>query len=166
MKPQVLFGFHAVASRLKARADTVEELFINAAREERHDARMDKLLATAKEKGIRIFALGVGTERGAPIPYRDEFGNLKGYKKDRKGNPILSQTKGSVLKNLANVGEGTYYQLTFGGNAVGLLRDDIDRLKKAEFENKELVTYDELFQIPLGFSIFLLLLSYDKSEEN
>ncbi len=57
MKPQVLFGFHAVASRLKARADTVEELFINSAREERHDARMDKLLATAKEKGIRILAV-------------------------------------------------------------------------------------------------------------
>ncbi len=57
MKPQILFGFHAVASRLKARADTVEELFINAAREERHDARMDKLLATAKEKGIRILAV-------------------------------------------------------------------------------------------------------------
>lgn len=57
MKPQILFGFHAVASRLKARADTVEELFINAAREERHDARMDKLLAVAKEKGIRILAV-------------------------------------------------------------------------------------------------------------
>ncbi len=57
MKPQVLFGFHAVASRLKARADTVEELFINSAREERHDARLDKLLATAKEKGIRILAV-------------------------------------------------------------------------------------------------------------
>ncbi len=57
MKPQILFGFHAVASRLKARADTVEDLFINAAREERHDARMDKLLATAKEKGIRILAV-------------------------------------------------------------------------------------------------------------
>jgi 23S rRNA (guanosine2251-2'-O)-methyltransferase len=57
MKPQVLFGFHAVASRLKARADTVEELFVSATREERHDARLDKLLAIAKEKKIRILAV-------------------------------------------------------------------------------------------------------------
>ena len=57
MKAQILFGFHAIASRLKARADTVEELFINVAREERHDARLDKLLALAKEKGIRILAV-------------------------------------------------------------------------------------------------------------
>jgi 23S rRNA (guanosine2251-2'-O)-methyltransferase len=57
MKPQVLFGFHAVASRLKARADTVEELFISATREERHDARMDKIVATAKAANIRILAV-------------------------------------------------------------------------------------------------------------
>jgi 23S rRNA (guanosine2251-2'-O)-methyltransferase len=57
MKPQILFGFHAIASRLKARADTVDELYVSASREERHDARMDKLLALAKEKGIRILAV-------------------------------------------------------------------------------------------------------------
>lgn len=57
MKPQVLFGFHAVASRLKARAETVEELFISATREERHDARMDKIVATAKAANIRILAV-------------------------------------------------------------------------------------------------------------
>ena len=57
MKPQVLFGFHAVASRLKARADTVEELFISATREERHDARMDKIVATAKAANVRILAV-------------------------------------------------------------------------------------------------------------
>lgn len=57
MKAQILFGFHAVASRLKARADTVEEIFINAAREERHDARMDKLLALAKAQNVRVLAV-------------------------------------------------------------------------------------------------------------
>lgn len=57
MKPQILFGFHAIASRLKARADTVDELYVSASREERHDARMDKLLALAKEKGIRILSV-------------------------------------------------------------------------------------------------------------
>ncbi len=57
MKAQVLFGFHPITSRLKTRADTVEELFVSATREERHDARMDKLLAIAKEKGVRILAV-------------------------------------------------------------------------------------------------------------
>jgi 23S rRNA (guanosine2251-2'-O)-methyltransferase len=57
MKAQILFGFHAVASRMKARADTVDELYVSASREERHDARMDKLVALAKEKGIRILSV-------------------------------------------------------------------------------------------------------------
>jgi 23S rRNA (guanosine2251-2'-O)-methyltransferase len=57
MKPQAIFGFHAVTSRLKARADTVEELFISASREERHDARLDKLIAIAKQHNVRIMAV-------------------------------------------------------------------------------------------------------------
>jgi len=57
MKPQVLFGFHAVASRLKARADTVEEMFVSAAREGRSDGRLDRLLAIAKEKKVRVLAV-------------------------------------------------------------------------------------------------------------
>ena len=57
MKAQILFGFHAIASRLKARANTVDELFVSATREERHDARMDKILALAKASGVRVLAV-------------------------------------------------------------------------------------------------------------
>ncbi|MCE2990382.1 MAG: 23S rRNA (guanosine(2251)-2'-O)-methyltransferase RlmB [Burkholderiales bacterium] len=57
MKPQMLFGFHAVAARLKARPDTVMEIYVNAAREDRHDARMDRLLALAKQHNTRVMSV-------------------------------------------------------------------------------------------------------------
>jgi 23S rRNA (guanosine2251-2'-O)-methyltransferase len=57
MKAQILFGFHAVTSRLKARADTVDEIYVSASREERNDARMDRLLALAKSKNTRVLSV-------------------------------------------------------------------------------------------------------------
>ena len=51
MKQQVVFGFHAVTSRLRVRADSVKELFVDA---KRIDKRMQDLIANAKERGVRV----------------------------------------------------------------------------------------------------------------
>ena len=51
MKQQVVFGFHAVTSRLRVRADSVKELFVDA---KRIDKRMQDLIANAKERNVRV----------------------------------------------------------------------------------------------------------------
>jgi len=51
MKNKMLFGFHAVTSRLRHEAQSVEEIFVDA---ERNDARMKALIANAKEAGVRV----------------------------------------------------------------------------------------------------------------
>ncbi len=111
----------------------------------------------AKE-GIRIFSLGFGTEKGSPIPMRDQRGNLLGYRKDRGGQVVMSQTKGTVLKELAKQGQGSFYQVSFGGNAIEALISDLDRLEKSNFENAEMVDYGENFQLPLFFAILFGLI--------
>lgn len=51
MKPQVVFGFHAVTSRLRVRAESVREMYVDA---KRIDKRMEDLLAHAKDKNVRV----------------------------------------------------------------------------------------------------------------
>lgn len=51
MKPQMLFGFHAVTARLRHDASSVEEIYVDSAR---HDRRMGDLLRAAKEANVRI----------------------------------------------------------------------------------------------------------------
>lgn len=53
MKNKVIFGFHAVTSRLRHEAASVEELLVDA---ERNDRRMQELQKMAKAAGIRIIA--------------------------------------------------------------------------------------------------------------
>lgn len=117
-------------------------------------------METAKElakSGIRIFTLGFGTEKGGPIPVRDEFGKLRGYLKDKSGQVVLSTSKGTVLKELAEAGKGSYYQATFGGNQMKLLREDIEKLERSVFDSAEVVNYDEKYQ-PILFCAILLAL--------
>lgn len=55
-KTQTLFGFHAVAGRLRARLKSVRELYVA---EGRHDPRMKDLLKTASIANIRVMTVPV-----------------------------------------------------------------------------------------------------------
>lgn len=109
-------------------------------------------------EGIRIFTLAYGTEKGGAIPVRDGMGFLKGYKKDRQGNTILSVVKGEALKSLAEAGKGSFYFATFGGQQTRHLVEDIDKLEKTQFESAVATQYEERFQIILLVGIVLGIL--------
>jgi 23S rRNA (guanosine2251-2'-O)-methyltransferase len=51
MKSKMIFGFHAVTSRLRHEASSVEEIYVDASRQ---DGRMQVLLAAAKSMNVRI----------------------------------------------------------------------------------------------------------------
>ena len=51
MKTKLLFGFHAVAARIRHDASTIEEIYVDASR---HDRRMGDLLRSAKSANVRI----------------------------------------------------------------------------------------------------------------
>lgn len=110
------------------------------------------------ENGTRIYTLGFGTEQGGQIPVRDKNGNMVGYKKDRKGQTVVSKFTGEALKALAEAGKGQYLHVTFGGDAVKNLRDNIDNLQKAQYESMEISHYDEHYQIFLLFGLIFALL--------
>ncbi|HEX7644813.1 MAG TPA: 23S rRNA (guanosine(2251)-2'-O)-methyltransferase RlmB [Burkholderiaceae bacterium] len=67
MKSKMIFGFHAVTSRVRHEASSVEEIYVDAGREDR---RMGDLIRSAKSAGVRIIQVDeerlnkmVGTRR-------------------------------------------------------------------------------------------------------
>lgn len=107
------------------------------------------------KKGIRVFTVAYGTEKGATIPARDIRGFLKGYKKDRQGQTVLTTVKGDALKALAQAGQGYFTFATSDSTFVNALAKELDQLKKAQFETQMQVQYDERFQIPLLIAFLL-----------
>lgn len=123
-----------------------------------------KVAKQLADEGIRIFTLGVGTEKGGPIPMRDEFGNLHGYRKDQSGKVILTQTKGTPLQELAREGRGSFYHATFGGNAPRAIFDDIRKLEQSEFGSSVMTNYDEKYQLVLLAGLLFALVEFFLSE--
>lgn len=114
----------------------------------------------AGKEGFRIFTLGIGTRAGAPIPERDNFGNLKGYKKDKSGTTVLSTANESALSDIAQAGGGGYYHSDFSGQAIELIKKDIDKMQKTEFDVDFATNYDERFQILIGIAIMFALIEF------
>jgi Ca-activated chloride channel family protein len=105
------------------------------------------------KENIHIFTMGVGTEEGGAIPVRDDQGVLRGYKRGKDGQVIMSKTSGTVLKDLAKAGKGSFHHASFQGDAIAAIRSDIEQLKKSQFESGEIRSFDEKFQ----FLLFLAL---------
>lgn len=110
--------------------------------------------------GIRIFTVAFGTEKGAPIPQRDANGYLKGYKKDSQGQIVNSATRGTVLKELATKGKGSFYFASFGGEVMKKIGEDINSLEKSEFESSLATQYDEKYQWFLFFAFLIAIIEF------
>jgi 23S rRNA (guanosine2251-2'-O)-methyltransferase len=61
MSQRYLFGFHAVAARLRTQPGSVSAIWTDRARE---DARMRALLAQAAERGVRVMSVEAGRLEG------------------------------------------------------------------------------------------------------
>lgn len=110
------------------------------------------------DDNTRIFTLAYGTEKGGAIPVRDGMGFLKGYKKDRQGQTILSTVKGDFLRSIAEAGKGSFYFATFGGEQTKLITEDISKLEKTQFDTSMATSYDERFQLVLLFGIIFSMI--------
>lgn len=135
----------------------VTRVILIASDGEDHEENALKAVDDAGQKNIRVFSIAYGTEKGATIPKRDNFGYLKGYKTDDKGQTILTQVKGDFLKQIAQRGKGSFYFSVFGGNHIQSMIDDFKDFEKSQFESSVVTDYEERFQIFLLVAFFIAL---------
>ncbi|RYJ41456.1 von Willebrand factor type A [Flavobacterium beibuense] len=111
----------------------------------------------AKDKGIKIITIGVGTEKGSTIPIKRN-GITESYKRDREGEVVITKMYPDALKTIADQTKGGY---VYGGNTREVseyVKKALDNIEKTEFEAKEIATYDSQYQWFLGAAFLLLFL--------
>jgi Ca-activated chloride channel family protein len=107
--------------------------------------------------GIKVFAVGIGSEAGEPIPERGKNGDVVGYKKDAAGNTVLTRLDRAGLEAVAQLTGGEFFYQPHGV-AVQEVAARIDRLQKSEIESRLTVRWDERFQLFLAPGLALLAL--------
>jgi Ca-activated chloride channel homolog len=121
------------------------------------EGQVDKAVSKAKEGGVVIYAVGVGTSKGAPIPIRDAKGDVLEYRKDPEGKVVLSSLDERSLAEIAARTGGRYFRSTTSENEIQELYNDISGLEKKELESKLLQNYEDRFQYPLALAVIFLI---------
>lgn len=111
----------------------------------------------AVEEGIRIFTIGVGQTKGAPIPIKRN-GVVQSLKKDNKGEVVITRLNEDVLQGIASEGEGAYIDGSRTEAAVAAITEILGEMDKMEFEAKQYADYKDQFQWFLGIALFLLFI--------
>lgn len=111
----------------------------------------------AVKNGVKIFTVGVGTTKGAPIPIYNKQGQKTDYKKDKEGSIILTKIDEKTMQQLAVNGDGAYYRLV-GKETAKAIFDDLSKVEKKEIEEIVYTDYDEQFQYFLFLGLVFVLI--------
>lgn len=123
---------------------------------EDHEGRAIEAAEEAKEKGIKVFTIGIGTKEGEIIPVTDDSGNLT-YLKDRNGNVVKTRLDEETLQKIALTTGGSYVRSSSTEFGLELIYEEkLSKLEKREIENKMIKKYTERFQVPLIFALIFL----------
>ena len=106
------------------------------------DAR--KAASEAAKKDIRIFAVGVGSAAGRPIPVNQRKGAA--LKKDQEGEIVISRLNVKELTAITRDGDGKFFRATPGEAELEDIYADIKGLKGEEKETKYRILYDEKYR--------------------
>ena len=123
--------------------------------EDHSDVALDVAEAAADE-GIKIFTIGVGDVKGAPIPIKRN-GIVLNYKKDNAGQTVITKLNEETLNEIANQANGEYINGRNTTEVVESVREILNKMDKKEFEAKEFAEYKDQFQWFLALGIFFLL---------
>lgn len=124
---------------------------------EDHQGNIKTIAEEASKEGIKIFTIGVGSEKGAPIPIKKN-GIVQQYKKNRQGETVITKLNKTTLQEIAKEANGTYIDGTNTKQVVEEVTKILQNMDKKEFEAKQFADFESQFQWFLGIALGLLFL--------
>ena len=118
---------------------------------EDHEGGALESAKAAKDNGMRVYVLGIGSVNGAPVP----IPGTGDFMKDRSGNTVMSALNEDMCKQVAQAGGGAYIHVENNSAAQDQLDNELDKLAKKETTSTMYSEFDEQFQ---AFGVLALLL--------
>ena len=136
------------------------KVFVLVSDGEDHQGEAILLAESARELGIIIHTLGVGTSAGGPIPIYDDDGNRVEFKKNRSGQVVTSTLNESTLGEIARITGGIYIRVENQMNAIAPLLREIDQMEKRKLKSHVFSQYEDRYQIFLIVGLLLFLVEF------
>jgi len=114
-----------------------------------------------KAAGIKVYAVGIGSGSGEPIPSYTADGTLTGHVKDADGRLVmtsLSSENEATLKEIASITGGRYVRAEEGTVGVTEIRSELAKLQASERKARRVTVHENRFALALlpGFLLIVL----------
>jgi Ca-activated chloride channel family protein len=120
------------------------------------EGEVEDAVASAKEAGVVVHTVGVGTEAGQPVPEFDEQGRAVGYKRDESGGAVVSRLNTATLEAIAHGTGGQMFRLTAADTTLGALASTIEGMERKALAREWSYRRRERYQGPLALGLACL----------
>ncbi len=131
---------------------------------EDHEGDAVKAAKEAGREGVKIYTVGIGSEKGVPIPVR-KSGSTLVYKKNKDGNLVMSRLNPITLEKVSLEGNGAYFH---AGTNLNLehIYSEIYAMEKKDLGMNKVAIYEERYQIFLLIALVFLTIEFFVSERS
>lgn len=137
--------------------DKTNKLLILISDGEDHTDNAETAAEAAQKNGIKIITIGVGTEKGGPIPLKRN-GVVESFQRDKDDQVVITKRNAEILSKIATSSKGGYVDGNSTKVVVDYVKKVIDNTEKTEFGATQMADLKSQFQWFLGFGFFLLFL--------
>ncbi len=121
---------------------------------ENHDDDAIAVAERAKELGIKIFTIGIGTPEGAPIRIDGEL------IKDENGEMVVSKLNEEMLGKIAEITGGAYVRSSKQSIGLDEIVREINTMEESELSTIRFEEFNEQYQYLLIIALALLLVEF------
>lgn len=111
----------------------------------------------ANKDGMKIITIGVGTEKGAPIPLKSN-GVVQSFQRDNANDVVITKRNQESLIEIAKATKGGYIDGNNTKEVIDYVKKILENIQKTEFETTQMSNFQSQFQWFLGIGFVLLFL--------
>lgn len=124
---------------------------------EDHEQRYSEEMERARQSGVQVYFVVLGSTQGVPIPLYDDRGQREGFLRDEEGNVVTTRVGEETLADFARLIDAKVVRVGFGGTGFEDLVDEIASRDGEALDGRQITQFDEQYQIFLGLALLLLI---------
>ncbi len=121
---------------------------------------LDTAKSNALNDNLHVFALGIGTKDGAPIPTFAPDGTQSGNETNEKGEIVLSRLGEETLNTLCSQIHGHYVPMTYDDGDIDTIATQVAHYEKEKFGYTKISMFEDQYPWLLGIAWICLLLEW------
>lgn len=110
----------------------------------------------AKDNGIVVHVIGLGSAEGVPIPVSGSMS----YKKDDDGQVVVSKLDEKLCADIAQAGQGVYVRANNSNQALRRVEQEIDKMQKGDITGQVYESYADHFYVLAWIALLVLILEF------